>query len=77
MKFSEFIKDKLYLLLSGALTFVTIFLFLHAVHCNQQVITIVALLFWAFVFVMLAVEYLRRPVFYQKVRVIMEKHDQK
>lgn len=77
MKVSEFIKDKLYLLLSAALTFVTIFLFLHAVNCNRQVITIVALLFWAFVFMVLTVEYLRRRVFYQNIRTILEDLDQK
>ncbi len=77
MKLSDFIKDKLYLILSAALTFVTMFLFLQAVHCNKQVIITVALLFWAFVFIMLTVEYLRRRVFYQNAYTILNDLDQK
>lgn len=77
MKLSEFLKDKLYLLLSAALTFVIIVLFLQAVHGNPQMIIIIALLFWAFVLSMLAVEYLRRRVFYQNIATVLDELDQK
>lgn len=77
MRNKEFIKDKLYFIMIAILTGGISALFLYAIQVNIQVIIIIELLLWGLVLATLAVEYIRRFMFYNQLFHSLDSLDKK
>lgn len=77
MRISRFLKDKAYLLLTAAITWLIILLFLSAVRCKLEIIVIISILFWGLILLIMIVEYMRRRAFYHDLYELMDGLDQK
>lgn len=77
MRTSEFIREKLYLIMISFLTSIITILFLYAIQVNGQVILIISLLQWGMVLASLIIEYLRRSTYYHRLEQTLEGLDQK
>lgn len=77
MKISEFLKDKIYLVVLALATSIITVMFLYAVRCNIQAIIVITSLFWCMIIAILLIEYSRRVSFYNNLKDTLESLNQK
>lgn len=77
MNLKNYLKDKLYLIISSIIIDVLINSFLLAVETNRAAIGMVNILFWILICGILIKEYIRRKAYYQELESSLESLDQK
>ena len=77
MSLKNYIRDKLYLIISSIITAIIITFFLFAVKTNRAAILMVNALFWILIISILIKEYTRRKEYYVDLESTMEALDQK
>lgn len=77
MSLKNYIRDKLYLIISSIVTDILITFFLFAVKTNRAAILMVNALFWILIISILIKEYTRRKEYYADLESTMEALDQK
>ena len=77
MKISEFLSDKLYVLLTALVISLLLSLFLLSLHISAAVLVLLMLFYWILPLSFLIVEYTRRKGYYQSILETMKTLDQK
>ena len=77
MKISEFLADKLYVILTTLFVSLMLSLFIYSLQISASVIILLLVLYWILPATLLMVEYTRRRQYYQNLLDTMQTLDQK
>ena len=77
MKISDFLSDKLYVLLTALIICLLLTMFLLSLHISASVLALLMIFYWILPITFLCVEYTRRKGYYQSIHDTMKTLDQK